>query len=1158
MLRASRRAGSRLAAAAAAAAAPHRRHVGDHAPARFGGLLRVHDEVAAALAEGRPVVALESTIISHGMPFPANLECALGVEAAVRAHGAVPATVAVMDGAVRVGLAGDRIEALARAGPAAVRKVSRRDLASAVARRQLGATTVAGTMAAAHSAGIAVFATGGIGGVHRGGEATMDVSADLTELGRTPVAVVCAGVKSILDIPRTLEYLETQGVPVVTLGQDGFPAFYTPDSGVRSPERADSPDAVAAILHAGLTLGLANGMVVAVPNPAPAEAAAVGAAIETALREADAAGIAGWRLTPFLLERVATLTHGDSLRSNVTLVTHNAGVGAQVAVALAARQRAAGGGHNHHHPQHAHAHNHVGATGGAAPALAASGPAAGEPRQARAAGAAAPAHGSGQQVRRGQQQLHTTTTAAAAAAAGGGARRHVLRREFSTSATAAGGGGGNDGNGDVDLDDLTPEQQQLLLAAMEEAQAAAAAEAARLHPGLTRVALPGRGPRQPVVVGGAVVDLLCRPAPGTPLRLHTSNPGTVRQSFGGVGRNVAEVAARLVGSSGSGTLSGALPPVLFTAIGPEPHGAALAAHNTAVGVATVNVAGDRGSGGSGSAPGVRTSVYAATLDERGDLLAAVADMSGFDAITPAALGLGDGSSSAAAAGGSPSLLALLAPPPGGADPGAVPPLLVVDGNVPAATTAALAEAAAAATAAGAPVVWDVPVLYEPTSVAKCVRGLDSLHLLTAVKPNRHEVLAMAAEWRRRLGLVATDEDGNVVEDGDSSAAADKKTAGGKSKQQQPARAGGKKGGRRPSSADGGGGGETAVSRALTISREGEEEDQAAAASGDGRLLETRTAPAPGGGNVTLRAYELDASAAAAAGSDDAQGEEEGADDPDGALDYAVLTATQAVLAGMVRPSGLAAPLTAEGLATAERTVRQSQRRGGKGGDEEDEDDDGDAAAAAGGAAAAEGGDEPSFGGALSKLQALGRTTTPGHTTEGDEGTGGGGKAARRRPAVLPPPQQLQPPLTTAVGPGATLDGRKHVLVSLGATGVLWLSAPPAPDDATADLLAALPFFAACQHPRLALDFKLCPAPEVGAGGVVKVTGAGDTLTGTLAWALACGASLPRAIELGLGAARIAVTSDVTDGASTLSPRLTAPAVASEAAAHVRAVDDDYA
>lgn len=290
-------------------------------------------EVAAALAAGRPVVALESTIITHGMPWPENLATARAVEAEVRAAGAVPATIALMDGAIRVGLDDPALECLATAETP--RKISRADLAHCLTTGATGGTTVAATMACAHLAGIAVFATGGIGGVHRGAETTMDISADLQELSRTPVTVVAAGAKAILDLPRTLEVLETLGVPVIAVGQDELPAFWSRASGLPAPLRLDTPAALAA--HHRLRAALGGGTLVANPIPPEAEipAAELAPVIAAALAEAAAQGVTGKAVTPFLLARVLAATGGRSLAANVALVRHNARLAARIAAALA-------------------------------------------------------------------------------------------------------------------------------------------------------------------------------------------------------------------------------------------------------------------------------------------------------------------------------------------------------------------------------------------------------------------------------------------------------------------------------------------------------------------------------------------------------------------------------------------------------------------------------------------------------------------------------------------------------------------------------------------------------------------------------------------------------------------------------------------------------
>ena len=302
--------------------------------------LTIAPEVASAVAEGRPVVALESTLISHGLPYPANLDVARASEAAVRESGAVPATVVIRDGRLVVGLEADDLEALATSPPGSVRKASRPSLATALAAGGWAATTVSATMIAAHAAGVRVFATGGIGGVHRGAvggpSPSLDISSDLEELARTPMAVVCAGPKAILDVPATVEYLETRGVPVVTIGQADLPGFYARSSGIASPQVAESVEEAARIAAIHLDLGL-GGVLLCVPVP---EAGALPGdvaqnAVERAIGEAKAAGIAGPALTPWLLARIATITDGASVRANTALIENNARVAGRVAVALA-------------------------------------------------------------------------------------------------------------------------------------------------------------------------------------------------------------------------------------------------------------------------------------------------------------------------------------------------------------------------------------------------------------------------------------------------------------------------------------------------------------------------------------------------------------------------------------------------------------------------------------------------------------------------------------------------------------------------------------------------------------------------------------------------------------------------------------------------------
>ena len=295
--------------------------------------LDVNPEVAQALAEGKPVVALESTIISHGMPYPQNVETALAVEKIIRDNGAVPATIAVIGGRLKAGLSAEEIEYFGKKGQA-IHKASRRDLAVLCARGEDGATTVTTTMIIAHMAGIKIFATGGIGGVHRGAETTMDISADLEELGQTPVMVVCAGAKSILDLGLTLEYLETKGVPVIGYGTKELPAFYARESGFGVDYRIDTAQELAKAFKTQNELGFQAGMLVA--NPIPEKYAmpleTISAAIDQAIAESVEQGIKGKETTPFLLARVAELTGGNSLESNIQLVYNNAKLAAQTAV----------------------------------------------------------------------------------------------------------------------------------------------------------------------------------------------------------------------------------------------------------------------------------------------------------------------------------------------------------------------------------------------------------------------------------------------------------------------------------------------------------------------------------------------------------------------------------------------------------------------------------------------------------------------------------------------------------------------------------------------------------------------------------------------------------------------------------------------------------
>ncbi|KNE67220.1 hypothetical protein AMAG_12291 [Allomyces macrogynus ATCC 38327] len=537
--------------------------------------------VRAALDAHKPVVALESTIISHGMPFPQNVETARVVEDIIRSEGAEPATIAILDGAIHVGLTDAEMTAFGQLGRDRVSKTSRRDFAAVLARGGSGGTTVSGTMLVADKAGIDVFTTGGIGGVHRGAEETMDISADLTELGRTPVAVVCAGVKSILDIPKTLEYLETQGVTVTTHGPTAdFPAFYTPRSGLKSPNHSPTIDECAAIIYANKQLQLRSGVVVAVPIPEQhaASSALIQSAIDQALAEAVARGIVGRDATPFLLARVAELTRGKSLAANIELIKNNAHVGGKIAARLAEMKRA---------------------------------------ERERAAKATV-------------QSLGLPGAAA------------------STSGTVT---ASKDPRVSLDLN----------------AKAAATQE------------------KRPIVVGGLALDVTSTLATKD-LQLHSSFPGRVQQTAGGVGRNVAE-AMHLLDTN----------PLLVSAVGDDFAGKTLL---------EMVAAADMDTSGIITMPHQRTAVYNAVHTSDGQLATAVADMG---VLTRFAL---------------PQVRVPLNPS-----------VVVVDGNVNPAT---FHEAVALGAQA------NVPVVFEPTSVPKAsalpwfrAKGI------THTTPNLVELGAMA-------------------------------------------------------------------------------------------------------------------------------------------------------------------------------------------------------------------------------------------------------------------------------------------------------------------------------------------------------------------------------------------------------------------------------
>ena len=520
--------------------------------------------VRAALAAGRPVVALESSIISQGMPYPQNLEVARAVEDVVRAHGATPATIAIIKGVPTIGVEGDDLELLGTSPD--VTKASRRDVAFAMATGGTAATTVASTMLLCHQAGVRVFATGGIGGVHRGAEETFDVSADLAELGRTPVTVVCSGVKSILDIAKTLEVLESQGVAVVGFGCENgeFPSFFTNQSGgLRAPLNVDGAAdgdgarIIAGMMRSAAALRMEGGIVVAAPNPEPAEESVINSAIDSAVANAIADGVEGSKVTPYILKAVAAATGGSSLHSNIALVMNNAAVASRIACAHAAAEGAA--------------------TAPTTP---------------------------------------TTPTLAGA-----------------------------------------------------------------------------RARARAVVIGGAAVDVHLAPTTGLPLDRFTSNPGTMGESWGGVGRNIAVGIAALAND-------GDEPTAMVTAVGDDATGAALLAHMSSAGVDVQHAH---------TVPALPTASYTAVMDEHGDLAVAIAAMDVLSEIDVSCVRSAycDASTSFA----------------------------IVDGNVAPGVMRTLAEARATSSAS----IW-----FEPTSVAKSTLPIESgsLDKIDIVSPNVLELVAM--------------------------------------------------------------------------------------------------------------------------------------------------------------------------------------------------------------------------------------------------------------------------------------------------------------------------------------------------------------------------------------------------------------------------------
>ncbi|KAH7478888.1 hypothetical protein KRP22_011054 [Phytophthora ramorum] len=532
--------------------------------------LALSEEVSEALygRAKRPVVALESTIISHGMPFPQNLEMAQHVEEIVRAHGACPATICIADGSLKVGLAERDLTQLAELG-AGAKKCSTRDIAAAVTDTNVvGATTVSSTMRIAHAAGIKVFVTGGIGGVHRFCEETMDISTDLMELSRTPVAVVCAGIKSILDIPRTLEFLETHSVPVIGYKTDQFPAFFTQDSGEKAHLRRDTPQDIARLIYESEALGLPNGHIIAVPNPKPVPTETINQAIELGLQEVVEKNISGQAVTPYLLKRVNEITQGVSLESNIDLVNSNATIGSQIACALFDLD-----------------------TGSV---------------------------------------MDPTAKASAV---------YSLPEEKSSEARSS-------------------------------------------------------SSNRVLVVGGLVLDIISSST--SPLIRGTSNIGTIKQSSGGVGRNIAECLHRL-----------RLDPLLVSSVGNDTSGSVLLENLKTLGLDTSSVhVSDK----------LPTAVYSAVLDSTGDMDAAIADMSAFEAIESKRIS--DKTIDNAK-------------------------LVIADGNLSPSTIGDLFKRSAR---------FGVDTWFEPTSVQKALRVVegDAVSSMKYMSPNADELHAISNAIRLKL------------------------------------------------------------------------------------------------------------------------------------------------------------------------------------------------------------------------------------------------------------------------------------------------------------------------------------------------------------------------------------------------------------------------
>lgn len=1171
----------------------------------FGFVGQVDLRVRNAIKNREPVVALESTIISHGMPYPQNLEMAKEVEEIVRSNGAVPATIALIDGKARIGLDEESLEKLARAGvggpdekTANVVKCGAREMPLILARGGNGATTVAGTAALADRFNIDTFATGGIGGVHRGAQDTFDISADLVQLSRSSVSVVCAGVKSVLDIPRTLEYLETQGVPTVTytgpipsssttppvpgsakVGANGiveFPAFFSPNSGVPSPAFESSLATIAkAKAISSSFFRWDRGQIIAVPPPESVEGEQIEAAIQRALREADEKKIAGRDVTPFLLSRINQLTEGASLKANIALVKRNAAVAAALAVeqkkavadvqvvsatqlkkasaasfaALMSQRKAKLQKADDALSSASGSSEENGSlpslSEGQGPKKAALKATKKEKRsQPRGARSASPNRVTGPALTTVTSHYHFLATGSGAAAATDPVASTSVGSPVVAPASS------DSTNGQEVL--ARPKKLQRKKPAAAPGPLHTSEQRRSFHSAATAAFAIGRrlfststSPPKVVVIGGAVVDIISRPKEGNALVNGTSNPGVVTQTFGGVGafllegpfatgsqhsdpltlfcfsplfflfagRNVAEVVSRL----------GVQPVALITALGQQQGarkgtninsdsdcdwaGQALAQHASSQPLNIQVFSPATSVSPSARSPeeqaAVRTPIYSAMLDGKGELVAAVADMEAFDRLL----------TPQAVTQGELRPMSTLSDSSNAnkADLKSLlaskPRFVVIDGNVPAPTVKAVAATVVKDSAATA-------LVYEPISIAKGVRVVeaDALSSITVIKPNRYEVHALAKAIREKMGLAPV---GPESDDDDDDDVGEKNEAGNAGKSS------GKKGGKEPSIATvkqsfvGDEGGSLKPTSAVTTVKDPSGRVTSAvtkpkqAHSGN----EKPAAASAGGmtsGSWTNLATSLIKAQQAAKEVDDKDKDGEDEEESGGEEDGSVLSALD------------------YGLLTAAQTVLS----------------------------------------AMTRPTPLGSSSAPGPVLEGAT-TGGalGALQAFSAATGVAPGSASPPPTPPASEAGRLVEGRKHVLVTLGAEGVLWLSAPPAASSHASDLMAVLPFFLAAGHPSLGMDFKLIPAPKVEEASIAKVTGAGDTFIGAVLASLAQGLSMAQALRHGLAAAKIAIEKPaLATGAglaisspnpSTINASLCWPVVASAAEAFVAKVDEGY-